>query len=72
MTIKLIDAQQINGQEWAAGSVLDLAPDLAQAIIVRGKATLEEEPRRTAVAEVPETPERPVRRRATPKKEIQE
>lgn len=72
MTIKLIDAQQINGQEWAAGSVLDLGPDLAQAIITRGKATLVEEFHRTAVAEEIETPERTVRRRTTPKKAEQE
>jgi hypothetical protein len=61
--IELTQTVQINGLEWGAGSVMDLAPVLAEAYLVRGVAKLIEG-ERTAVIEADETPERPTVKRA--------
>lgn len=63
MKIILIEDQQIDGQTCGAGSELDLAPDLAQALLGRGKAQLIEKTPRKAVVEAAETPEKPAPRR---------
>lgn len=63
MKIELTQTVQIDGLEWGAGSVMDLAPVLAAAYLERGVAKLVEG-KRTAVVEANETPEKPVAKRA--------
>lgn len=63
MRVKLIEDQPIDGQVCGAGSELDLAPDLAQSLLVRGKAEFLEKAPRKAVVEAAETPEKPAPRR---------
>ena len=59
MKIRLTTLVPIDGLEWGAGSVLDLAPVLAQAYLSRGVAELIEDLPRKAVLSAPETPESP-------------